>query len=267
MKKIATLAAALLLGGSSMAVAQADSVTTEAARDRASIETRSVDVTPRHVTVDDLNAEAKPGEIFEIATLASDNYSYEYRLSKYDVLSLVPIGYKDEIGSQEYTVGPDGRIQLPYVGSIPLAGKTLNEAREIVQEAFGHYYVHPEISLNIKTYGTRKVYVMGEVVKPGVQEMVVDNMNAYAAVSTAGGPNSHGRLSKAQIIRVVDGSIYYRQIDLNKYVKKHDLTQNVVVKDGDIIYVPRTNGLVWQEDVVPILNAMTGVYSVKKLFE
>ena len=48
--------------------------------------------------------------------------------------------------------------------------------------------------------------------------------------------------------------MYYKQLNIKNYVKKHDLTQNVVLQDGDIVYVPRSNGIKFDEDVLPYIN-------------
>lgn len=48
--------------------------------------------------------------------------------------------------------------------------------------------------------------------------------------------------------------MYYRTLNMKAYVKKHDITQNVFLKDGDIVYVPATNGVKFQEDILPYIN-------------
>ena len=59
------------------------------------------------------------------------------------------------------------------------------------------------------------------------------------------------------MIRVVGDTMYYKQVNLKNYIKKHDLTQNLALQDGDIVYVPTSNGIKFQEDVLPYLNVFT----------
>ena len=54
--------------------------------------------------------------------------------------------------------------------------------------------------------------------------------------------------------------MYYRRLDMKQYIKKHDLTQNVMVEDGDIIYVPSSNGFKFNEDILPYVS----VYALYK---
>ena len=56
-------------------------------------------------------------------------------------------------------------------------------------------------------------------------------------------------------MRVVDGTMYYRTLNMKAYTVRHDLTQNVEIEDGDILYVPRSNGIKLDTDVLPYVNA------------
>lgn len=194
-------------------------------------------------------------EMFKTASLRHTTVSPNYRLFRGDTLSILAVGFPDGIGINSITVGLDGYVQLPYVGSVKMEGLTLDEAKAVLMDSLTQYLRIPDLSLVITSYGPRKVYVMGEVNKPGVQDMAIDNMNAYAALATAGGWARKGRSTRIQIMRVIDGTMYYRTLNMKAYTVKHDLTQNVEIEDGDIIYVPRSNGIKLDTDVLPYVNA------------
>ena len=194
-------------------------------------------------------------EMFKTASLRHTTVSPSYRLFRGDTLSILAVGFPDGIGINSITVGLDGYVQLPYVGSVKMEGLTLDEAKAVLMDSLTQYLRIPDLSLVITSYGPRKVYVMGEVNKPGVQDMAIDNMNAYAALATAGGWARKGRSTRIQIMRVIDGTMYYRTLNMKAYTVKHDLTQNVEIEDGDIIYVPRSNGIKFDTDVLPYVNA------------
>lgn len=194
-------------------------------------------------------------EMFKTASLRHTTVSPSYRLFRGDTLSILAVGFPDGIGINSITVGLDGYVQLPYVGSVKMEGLTLDEAKAVLMDSLTQYLRIPDLSLVITSYGPRKVYVMGEVNKPGVQDMAIDNMNAYAALATAGGWARKGRSTRIQIMRVIDGTMYYRTLNMKAYTVKHDLTQNVEIEDGDILYVPRSNGIKFDTDVLPYVNA------------
>ena len=139
----------------------------------------------------------------------------------------------------------------------------LDEARDLISERLRTYLRFPDLSIIVKTYGPRKIYVMGEVKTPGIHELGVDSLNAYAAISSAGGVTRRGRSTQVQVLRVVGDTMYYKQLNIKNYVKKHDLTQNVVLQDGDIVYVPRSNGIKFDEDILPYFNVWTMYKALK----
>lgn len=198
--------------------------------------------------------------VFEVATLNHSRLLDEYRLAKYDVINVMVVGFPDGIGVNDIMVGPDGYVQLPYAGLIKLAGLTIPEATEAIQERLGEYIRIPSMSVLIKSYGVRKVNVVGEVNKPGVQELPIDSMDVFAAISSAEGVAERGRSKHVQIIRVIDDKMYVKEVNLDAYMKKHDISQNIRLIDGDMVYVPSSNKIIFKDDILPYIS----VYSTYK---
>ena len=238
-KNLAALSAFALVGGVGITASPV-----QAAEDSATYATR-MGLPPYRVI---------EGGDFKVATLKGDRLLETYRLTKYDVIDIQLIGFSEGSGMSDIMVGPDGYVQLPYAGSVKLAGLTLDEAKAVLSERIGQYLRFPDMSLVMKSYGVRKIYVMGEVKTPGIHELGADNLNAYAAISSAGGVTRRGRSTQVQVLRVVGDTMYYKTLNIKNYIKKHDLTQNVMLQDGDIVYVPRSNGIKFDEDVLPYIN-------------
>lgn len=197
---------------------------------------------------------------FQIAKLGTSGQILEqYRLSKYDVINILVVGFPNGIGVNDIMVGPDGYVQLPYAGMVKLSGLTIDEATALITDKLDDYIKIPAMSVMIKSYGPRKVYVMGEVNSPGVKEMSIDSMNVFSALSHAEGVATHGRPRHVQVIRVIDDTMYYKEVNMEKYVKEHEMEQNIVLQDGDIVYVPRSNKIDLKEDVLPYIS-IYGVY-------
>ena len=268
-----TITAFLLSGSAVFAAPTATDIAAQTATGTLAAPTASVSRTkaaassiPQTNSVADLSAKSaadddvadryvESKEMFKTASLRHTTVSPSYRLFRGDTLSILAVGFPDGIGINSITVGLDGYVQLPYVGSVKMEGLTLDEAKAVLMDSLTQYLRIPDLSLVITNYGPRKVYVMGEVNKPGIQDMAIDNMNAYAALASAGGWARKGRSTRIQIMRVIDGTMYYRTLNMKAYTVKHDLTQNVEIEDGDIIYVPRSNGIKLDTDVLPYINA------------
>ena len=258
------LAAALCLTGSSVqAASEAGAVMSETAG------YKSVEVKNTDSVVPMPESYVENADVFTVAGLKTGQLTGDYRLAKYDVIVLSVLGFPNGLGyttgssanekgeADSVQIGPDGKASLPYVGSVKLAGLTLDEATELIRSKLSRYVKIPEMYLSVKSYGPRKVYVMGEVKSPGIQNMNIDNLNAYAALASAGGITKYGRSTRVQVIRVVDGTMYYRQLNIKNFIRRHDLTQNVFVQDGDIVYVPKSNAIFWHEDILPYFQAWT----------
>lgn len=66
--------------------------------------------------------------------------------------------------------------------------------------------------------------------------------------------DNKGRSKHIQLIRQIDGVLYYQEINLDAFVKKHDMSQNIALEDGDIVYVPDSGKVVFSEDIAPYIN-------------
>lgn len=204
--------------------------------------------------------------VFKVNKMRKDNMLDEYRLFKYDKIQLIAIGFEEFAAAtstststrNDIMIGVDGIAQIPYVGNVKLAGLTLDEARNVLEDKLGRYFKLSGFNVFLSEYGKRKVYVMGNVKNQGIKEMPVDNMNVYAAISVAGGVDKRGRSKHVQVLRQIDDKLYFREVNLDGFVKQHDMSQNIVIEDGDIIYVPDSGKVIWSEDIAPYIN----IYSV-----
>lgn len=205
-----------------------------------------------------------------VFTLAKPNID-QYRLAKYDKINIQTIGYSrsdlgfsgssgDSTSNSGITlvIGPDGRISTPYTGVLKLAGMTLDEASVAIRDKFATYINHPNVSVNVSEYGGRQIYVMGEVTKPGIYRLGADYMNVFAAVSSANGFLRKARPKHIQVVRVIGDNVYVREVDLESFIKKQDIKQNIALQDGDMIYVPKSHRLVLGE-ILPYISAAYAV--------
>lgn len=157
------------------------------------------------------------------------------------------------------TVQPDGRISLPLVAPVMVADRTAQEAQVAVSSAYGSVLVRPQIEVAIHSATPLKVFVGGEVDKPGAYDMPGD-INALQAVLMAGGLRTSASADKVVIIRRgPDGSAMMRTLDLNRATRDPVHTDAIPLRRFDIIFVPRSGvskaGLFMQQyirDIVPV---------------
>lgn len=89
---------------------------------------------------------------------------------------------------KEVRVADSGEISLPLIGSVHVAGVTVEQAEELVQTRLdqGGYFTNPQVSIFEKEYATQGISVLGEVQKPGSYPLVGNHV-LFDAISAAGG--------------------------------------------------------------------------------
>jgi len=133
----------------------------------------------------------------------------------------------------EVIVGLDGTLVLPMIGKTALAGLTEDEAASVLTDRFAKYYRHPFVRLEVLN---KRVYVIGEVRKPGPIAMDHDRITVIEAIAQAGDLNEYA--DRTGIV-VINGSN-----SLTPKMSKLDLTRiaslsstSLMLYPGDIIYV------------------------------
>lgn len=159
----------------------------------------------------------------------------EFRIGSGDRLK-ISVWKHDDL-SQEVTVRPDGNISLPLVGEVLAGGRTGPEIAKDVEARLAKFYTEPApvtvVVVDVKSY---KVYVLGEVQKPG--ELVPgQQITVLQALAMAGGLTPFAR--KDAIVIVRRDARGERRIPFSySAVVAGDLQQNLPLQSGDTIVVP-----------------------------
>jgi len=186
----------------------------------------------------------------------------EYRLGKYDIIDIAIFGLEEETRYKELMIGPDGYISLPLAGRLKIGGLTFAEAQDLLRSRLAKYLVVSDLTVIVKKYAPREVYVMGEVKNPGIYKIDWDRMTLMAAISGAGGITFKGRPKHVMVVRLEDGKAKTWEINFENLVRKADMTQNILLRDSDLIYVPKAGGKIdFYSEIVPILQS---IYFVKQ---
>lgn len=141
--------------------------------------------------------------------------------------------------SRVATIGPDGRLALPLIGAVRAADLTAEELRDILVSAYAAHLRMPELTVTPRSYGSRQVFVGGEVARPGIYEMPA-NMDAFQAVALAGGflPSAHRR--DVLILSRSTGVTTVTEIDLSMRAMRNGLPGAQPLQRYDVVYVPRS---------------------------
>jgi len=184
----------------------------------------------------DLKAFETDLQAVETKTQVEKTESEEYRVGVNDILQ-IDILRPEALTAME-TVTPDGSISFPYIGTVVVIGKTLNEIQHLIQTQLGRGYMkYPVVTVSLKESRSRKFFVYGEVVSPGAYP-IEPNTTVLKAISIAGGFTKYGSSSHVKILRTRGEGIGYEAIKIRiRDIMRGDSDSDLVLKSGDIVVV------------------------------
>jgi polysaccharide export outer membrane protein len=138
-------------------------------------------------------------------------------------------------------VQPDGRITAPLVGPIMVANRSVEQVEADISRAYASQLVHPEVEVTLTAATPLKVFVGGEVDKPGVYDMPGPIDTLQAIIEAGGFKNSAQRNSVVLIRRGPDGQAMMRVVDLRRGAFDPSRVDVAPLRRFDIVYVPRTS--------------------------
>ncbi len=159
----------------------------------------------------------------------------EFTLGPGDVVNVF-VWRHDEL-SKKVTVDPGGRISFPLVGEIDATGISVFALRDRIVTGLSKYLVDPQVDVSIESARSQKIYVLGEVQRPGIFALQSPT-TVLEAITMAGGFMPEAKPSSVVLIRGGLSSRNAVTLDLKKALKKGDLSANVAIQKGDVIYVP-----------------------------
>ena len=191
----------------------------------------------------------------------------DYTLRSGDQLRLVleedpQWGQTNRDSTDVYTVRPDGKVSIPYVGEIQAQGMTVGAFTQEVEKDLSKYYVDPHVTANVTQLGTTRVYVFGEVHKPGVYELTKGH-RVMDAIGAAGSFTWDTGKKQIFLIRQ-DGSNTMTPIHLNQMLQTGDLRENYELQEGDILYLTRNHRISFSRDIAPFFGTIYNVSRIGK---
>ncbi len=161
-----------------------------------------------------------------------------YRLGEGDLLAVKFYGNPEL--NEEVVVRPDGAISLPFVGDVPAVGLTPDELDRDLVRRFTGELARPRVAVIVREFGNQRVFVAGEVSKPGLLPLR-GPLTLFQAVEEAGGFLQTARRQQIVLIRTdAGGRRLGRSVDLRPVESGEHPDQDVLLQPLDIVFVPRT---------------------------
>lgn len=204
---------------------------------------------------------AGPSNLLEPPAQPSSSFGAPdaYTLGAGDIVRVDLFETPELVLDQRYTVLLDGTLNLPWIGTVSVQGQTLAQAGETISRKYARFIRKPVITVNLLAPRPLKVGVIGEVNRPGSyiisvisnevtqtslnQRSSAEGGNQWPTVSkalqTAGGITQLANIRKVTIRRTLPQGTETLDIDLWKFLQEGDLAQDVLLRDGDTIAIPK----------------------------
>jgi len=159
----------------------------------------------------------------------------EYRIGPQDLVRIDV--WKEPDISRTIPVRPDGKISLPLMNDVQAAGLTAMELAGSIREGLSKYITSPQVTVTVTEINSRRVYVTGEVMRPGAQPLL-PNMTALQALTSAGGFTQFARTKSIYILRNEDGKQVKHPFNYKAVLDGKHPEDNIQLQPGDVIVVP-----------------------------
>ena len=185
-----------------------------------------------------INPKIAPGDIVAITVYPADEYN------------------------REVTVQPDGKIELPLLGSIDIKDVNAKQLEQLLEIRYAKYVDNPKITIAIRHFAGRRVAIIGEIRSPGFYEYR-DGMKMLELVANAGGLGDTAKASRLEILR--DGESKGVRFNFQA-VLDGDASRDIALRPGDTVFVPKTylnKKSTWiSNNILPYLTLSTLVASL-----
>jgi polysaccharide export outer membrane protein len=128
-------------------------------------------------------------------------------------------------------------ITLPLINEVRVVGLTPEELRGQLTVAGAKYIADPIVTVNVKTINSRKVFIAGQVSKPGEYPLTAPT-TVVQLIVVAGGLLEFAKSDKILILRTERGQQVPRTFNYKDVLKGKNLAQNITLQPGDTILVP-----------------------------
>jgi polysaccharide biosynthesis/export protein len=158
-----------------------------------------------------------------------------YIIGAQDVLD-ISVWKEPEI-TRTVPVRPDGKISLPLLNDVQAAGLTPAQLNAEITSSLRKFVTDPEVTVIVEQINSQRVYILGEVTRPGAYPLL-PGMTVLQALSSAGGFTQFANEKKMYVLRRVNGNQEKYFFNYKDVLNGKRPEQNIALKAGDTIVVP-----------------------------
>jgi polysaccharide export outer membrane protein len=179
------------------------------------------------------SATTSTGATTKAHTAATNDRNYV--IGAQDVLAVDV--WKERELTRTVEVRPDGKISLPLLNDIQAAGLTPMQLAANITDGLKKFITDPQVTVIVTQINSQRVYILGEVTRPGAYPLL-PGMNVLQALASAGGFTMFANTKKIYVLRQQVGKQERFPFNYKDVVSGKHTAQNIVLRAGDQIVVP-----------------------------
>jgi len=163
----------------------------------------------------------------------------DYRITNADLIRITVLGEEDM--AREVRVSANGTITYPLIGSVKVGGLSTSEAESAISTKLNDYLRGAQVTVFIKEYGNKKVFVFGHVNKPGAVEIPTEaKLTVLEAISQAGGFTPLAAPDRTRVVRMLNGVSQSFTVEVSAITKKGEKDKDITLEPNDIVFIPES---------------------------
>ncbi len=159
----------------------------------------------------------------------------DYKIGPQDVVRIDV--WKEPDITRTIPVRPDGKISLPLLNDVQASGLTALQLGNSIRDGLTKYLNNPQVTVTVTEINSRRVYLTGEVGRPGALQLL-PNMTVLQAISSGGGFTQFAKRKNIYVLRNEGGKQVKHPFNYMEVVKGKNEEQNILLLPGDVIVVP-----------------------------
>ncbi|MDD5102280.1 MAG: polysaccharide export protein [Endomicrobiaceae bacterium] len=165
--------------------------------------------------------------------------SNDYVLQPGDLLEITV--FMEDGMNRTLRISGNGTITFPLVGNFKISGYSVAQAEQELVSELKQFIKNPQISMLIKEYGNKTVYVLGQVKKPSAIQIPPEkSLTILEAITSVGGFTDIANTSKVKVLRMEKGKQKSIEVDVTQITKQGDKSLDISLMPGDVIFVPQS---------------------------
>jgi len=162
-----------------------------------------------------------------------------YKIQPGDLLEIIV--FKESDMGRTLRISGNGTVTFPLAGNLKLSELSVPEAESFLAVKLSDYIKAPQVTILIKEYGNKQIYVLGEVKKPGAIQLPTERkLTVLEAITLAGGFTDIAAPDRTKVLRNANGQNQSIEVKISRITKEGDKSADIFLEPNDTVFVPQS---------------------------